>query len=160
VALALFDFTPAPPAAFVTAAPGELVSAVPGPLVPVIPGVLVPVTPGALTSLVLAGGAAMMLAAFASGQYPTLRMFSIRSSIAILYLAVLGSVVAYTAYNYAQTKLSERIESLELDNNLTLGQAAPQAVVSAQVEKPKRATSARPASKTVAKPARRKARGR
>ncbi|HZE81685.1 MAG TPA: ATP-dependent DNA ligase, partial [Candidatus Polarisedimenticolia bacterium] len=41
-----------------------------------------------------------------------------------------------------------------------LGQAAPQAVASAQVEKPKRATSARPASKTVAKPARRKARGR
>jgi hypothetical protein len=33
-------------------------------------------------------------------------MFSIRSSIAVLYLAVLGSVVAYTAYNYAQTKLS------------------------------------------------------
>ena len=54
----------------------------------------------------LAGGAAMMLAAFATGEYPTLEMFSLRSSIAVLYLAVLGSVVAYTAYNYAQTKLS------------------------------------------------------
>jgi drug/metabolite transporter (DMT)-like permease len=54
----------------------------------------------------LAGGAAVTLVAFASGEYPTLSMFSIRSSIAVLYLAVLGSVVAYTAYNYAQTKLS------------------------------------------------------
>ena len=54
----------------------------------------------------LSGGAAMMLAAFASGQHPTQSMFSMRSSIAVLYLAVLGSVVAYTAYNYAQTKLS------------------------------------------------------
>jgi len=54
----------------------------------------------------LSGGAAMMLAAFASGQHPTQSMLSIRSSIALLYLAVLGSVVAYTAYNYAQTKLS------------------------------------------------------
>ena len=54
----------------------------------------------------LSGGAAMTLAAFAFGQYPTRDMFSIRSSIALLYLAVLGSVVAYTAYNFAQTKLS------------------------------------------------------
>jgi len=54
----------------------------------------------------LAGGVAVTLAAFASGEHPTLSMFSIRSSIAVLYLAVLGSVVAYTAYNYAQTKLS------------------------------------------------------
>ena len=54
----------------------------------------------------LSGGAAMMLAAFASGQHPTQSMLSIRSSIALLYLAVLGSVVAYTAYNYAQMKLS------------------------------------------------------
>jgi drug/metabolite transporter (DMT)-like permease len=58
------------------------------------------------TVQMLAGGAAMMLAAFVFGQYPTLRMFSIRSSLAVLYLAILGSVVAYTAYNYAQTKLS------------------------------------------------------
>ncbi len=54
----------------------------------------------------LAGGVVVTLAAFAVGQYPTPSMFSIRSSIAVLYLAVLGSVVAYTAYNYAQTKLS------------------------------------------------------
>ena len=54
----------------------------------------------------LAGGAAVTFVALASGQYPTVAMFSVRSSIAVLYLAVLGSVVAYTAYNYAQTKLS------------------------------------------------------
>lgn len=54
----------------------------------------------------LAGGVAVTLAALASREYPTLSMFSVRSSIAVLYLAVLGSVVAYTAYNYAQTKLS------------------------------------------------------
>jgi len=58
------------------------------------------------TVQMLSGGAAMTLAAFASGQYPTLQMFSLRSSLAVLYLAILGSVVAYTAYNYAQTKLS------------------------------------------------------
>lgn len=54
----------------------------------------------------LAGGVAVSLVALAAGQRPTPDMFSIRSSIAVLYLAVLGSVVAYTAYNYAQTKLS------------------------------------------------------
>ncbi len=54
----------------------------------------------------LAGGAAAMLAALAFGERPTLEMFSVRSSLAVLYLAVLGSVVAYTAYNYAQTKLT------------------------------------------------------
>ena len=53
----------------------------------------------------LAGGVAVTLAAFASGENPTLSMFSIRSSIAVLYLAVLGAVVGYTAYNYALTKL-------------------------------------------------------
>jgi len=53
-----------------------------------------------------AGGVAAMLAAFASGEQPSLRMFSLRSTLAVLYLAILGSVVAYTAYNYAQTKLS------------------------------------------------------
>jgi drug/metabolite transporter (DMT)-like permease len=58
------------------------------------------------TVQMLAGGVAMTLAAFATGQYPTLQMFSLRSSLAVLYLAILGSVVAYTAYNYAQTKLS------------------------------------------------------
>jgi drug/metabolite transporter (DMT)-like permease len=54
----------------------------------------------------LAGGVAVSLVALAAGERPTLEMFSVRSSIALLYLAVLGSVVAYTAYNYAQTKLS------------------------------------------------------
>jgi drug/metabolite transporter (DMT)-like permease len=54
----------------------------------------------------LAGGVAVSLAALAAGERPALSMFSVRSSIAVLYLAVLGSVVAYTAYNYAQTKLS------------------------------------------------------
>ena len=54
----------------------------------------------------LAGGAAMTLAAIASGEHPNASMFSMRSCIALLYLAVLGSVVAYTAYNYAQRKLS------------------------------------------------------
>ena len=55
---------------------------------------------------VLAGGAAVTLVAFASGERPALSMFSMRSSLAVLYLAVFGSVIAYSAYNYAQTKLS------------------------------------------------------
>jgi drug/metabolite transporter (DMT)-like permease len=54
----------------------------------------------------LSGGAAMMLLAIARGQHPTAGMLSVRSTVALLYLAVLGSVVAYTAYNHAQTKLS------------------------------------------------------
>ncbi|MFN2385053.1 MAG: EamA family transporter [Thermoanaerobaculia bacterium] len=54
----------------------------------------------------LAGGVAVTLAALAAGERATAGMFSVRSSVAVLYLAVLGSVVAYTAYNYAQTKLS------------------------------------------------------
>src|SRR5436190_23336807 len=54
----------------------------------------------------LAGGVAVTLAAFASGAHPTLSMFSLRSTIALFYLALLGSVVAYTACNYAQTKLN------------------------------------------------------
>jgi drug/metabolite transporter (DMT)-like permease len=54
----------------------------------------------------LAGGVAATVAALASGERPTPDMFSVRSGVALLYLAVLGSVVAYTAYNYVQTKLS------------------------------------------------------
>ena len=54
----------------------------------------------------LAGGTAVAIVALAAGERPNLGMFSLRSSLAVLYLAVLGSVVAYTAYNYAQTKLS------------------------------------------------------
>jgi len=60
----------------------------------------------ATTVQVLAGGMAMAVVAAAAGERPTADMFSFRSSVAVLYLAVLGSVVAYTAYNYAQTKLS------------------------------------------------------
>lgn len=52
------------------------------------------------------GGVAVTLTAFACGEHLTLSMFSPRSSIAVLYMAIFGSVVAYTAYNYAQTKLS------------------------------------------------------
>ena len=60
----------------------------------------------ATTVQMLAGGSAVALVALAAGDRPALEMFSLRSSVALLYLAVLGSVVAYTAYNYAQTKLS------------------------------------------------------
>jgi drug/metabolite transporter (DMT)-like permease len=54
----------------------------------------------------LAGGAAVAIVALAAGERPDLGRFSVRSTLAVLYLAVLGSVVAYTAYNYAQRKLS------------------------------------------------------
>jgi drug/metabolite transporter (DMT)-like permease len=54
----------------------------------------------------LSGGAAMTLAAFAVGERPTASMFSMRSCLAVLYLAVLGSVVAYTAYNYVLKRMS------------------------------------------------------
>jgi len=54
----------------------------------------------------LSGGVAIALVALLSGDYPRWSMFSLRSSLAVLYLAVLGSVVAYSAYNYAQTRLS------------------------------------------------------
>ena len=58
------------------------------------------------TIQMLAGGSSVMLFAFAIGQRPHPSMFSERSMIALLYLAVFGSVIAYTAYNYALTKLS------------------------------------------------------
>lgn len=54
----------------------------------------------------LAAGVAVTLTAIAVDEHPAMSMFSMRSSLALLYLAVLGSIVAYTAYNYAQTKLS------------------------------------------------------
>lgn len=54
----------------------------------------------------LAGGVAVLAFAFAIGQRPELSMFSVRSTSALLYLAVFGSVIAYTAYNYALTKFS------------------------------------------------------
>lgn len=52
------------------------------------------------------GGIAVMLAAFVSGEHFTLQMFSFRSTTALLYLVVFGSVIAYIAYNYALSKLS------------------------------------------------------
>lgn len=54
----------------------------------------------------LAGGAAAAIVALVAGQHLAAPMFSVRSTLAVLYLAVFGSVVAYTAYNYAQTRLS------------------------------------------------------
>jgi drug/metabolite transporter (DMT)-like permease len=54
----------------------------------------------------LAGGVAVSVAALAFGPRPTAAMFSPRSTAAVLYLAVFGSVIGYTAYSYAQTRLS------------------------------------------------------
>jgi drug/metabolite transporter (DMT)-like permease len=54
----------------------------------------------------LAGGTAVAVVALASGLRPTAAMFSFRSTAAVLYLAVFGSVIAYSAYSYAQTRLS------------------------------------------------------
>ena len=54
----------------------------------------------------LAGGSAVMLVSFVTGTHISVTMFSIRSVLALLYLAVFGSVIAYTAYLYALTKLS------------------------------------------------------
>jgi len=52
------------------------------------------------------GGIIVMLMAFASGEPFTRQMFSFRSTVALFYLTVFGSVIAYTAYHYAQSKLS------------------------------------------------------
>ena len=54
----------------------------------------------------LAGGTAVMLVSFARGTYPTMAMMSLRSVGALLYMTIFGSVLAYTAYLYALTKLS------------------------------------------------------
>jgi len=54
----------------------------------------------------LAGGAGVTLIALMTGTHVTMAMFSVRSVLALLYLAVFGSVVAYTSYLYALTKLS------------------------------------------------------
>lgn len=54
----------------------------------------------------LAGGVAIMIVAFCVGQRPVASMFSLRSTIALMYMAVFGSVIAYTAYNYALSKLT------------------------------------------------------
>ncbi len=54
----------------------------------------------------LSGGILITLLAFAFGNRPAPAMFSLRSTAALLYLAVFGSVVAYSAYNYAMSKLN------------------------------------------------------
>ena len=53
-----------------------------------------------------AAGAAVTLLAFITGERSTLAMFTPRSTAALLYMAIFGSVIGYWAYNYAQTKLS------------------------------------------------------
>ena len=55
---------------------------------------------------ILSGGIVVMFAAFVTGEHMTVAMFSIRSVVALLYLAIFGSVIAYTAYLYALTKLT------------------------------------------------------
>ena len=54
----------------------------------------------------LSGGIAVLTLAFILGERPRMAMFSLRSTIALAYLALFGSVIAYTAYNYALSKLS------------------------------------------------------
>ncbi len=51
-------------------------------------------------------GLAVTLLALVTGERTTAAMFTPRSTAALLYLAIFGSVVAFWAYNYAQTKLS------------------------------------------------------
>jgi drug/metabolite transporter (DMT)-like permease len=53
-----------------------------------------------------AAGTAVTLLAFLTGERVSQAMFTARSTAALLYLALFGSVVAYWAYTYAQTKLS------------------------------------------------------
>jgi drug/metabolite transporter (DMT)-like permease len=54
----------------------------------------------------LSGGIVAMIVALAVGEHPVRAMFSLRSTVALAYMAIFGSVLAYTAYNYALTKLS------------------------------------------------------
>lgn len=54
----------------------------------------------------LSGGVVITSIALISGETPALTMLSVRSTLALVYLAVFGSVIAYTAYNYALSKLS------------------------------------------------------
>ena len=53
-----------------------------------------------------AAGGAITLLSFIAGERPTVGMFTFRSTAALIYLAVFGSVIAYWCYTYAQTKLS------------------------------------------------------
>ena len=54
----------------------------------------------------LAAGIAVTLLAYITGERITLAMFSVRSTAALLYLIIFGSVVAYWSYNFALTELS------------------------------------------------------
>jgi drug/metabolite transporter (DMT)-like permease len=54
----------------------------------------------------LAAGAAVTMLAYLTGERITAGIFSPRSTAALLYLIIFGSVVAYWSYNFALTKLS------------------------------------------------------
>ncbi|MGZ4808865.1 MAG: EamA family transporter [Thermoanaerobaculia bacterium] len=54
----------------------------------------------------LSGGIVVTSLAFATGTHVSVAMFSLRSVSALLYLTIFGSVIGYTAYLYALTKLS------------------------------------------------------
>jgi drug/metabolite transporter (DMT)-like permease len=54
----------------------------------------------------LAGGSVVCLFAMATGSHVAIAAISMRSAIALAYLTVFGSVIAYTAYLYALTRLS------------------------------------------------------
>ena len=54
----------------------------------------------------LSAGLAVTVLALATGERTTVAMFTTRSTAALAYLAIFGSVIAFWAYNYAQTKLS------------------------------------------------------
>ena len=54
----------------------------------------------------LAAGLAVLVVALVTGERATVSMFTPRSTAALLYLSIFGSVIAYWAYLYAQTKLS------------------------------------------------------
>ena len=54
----------------------------------------------------LSGGVAVSLVTFATGTHVSLTQVSLRSLLALGFLTIFGSVIAYTAYLYALTKLS------------------------------------------------------
>jgi drug/metabolite transporter (DMT)-like permease len=54
----------------------------------------------------LAGGSVVCLFAIATGSRVAITAVSVRSVLALVYLIVFGSVVAYTAFLYALTRLS------------------------------------------------------
>lgn len=54
----------------------------------------------------LAAGVVVTTLAYITGERITISMFSPRSTFALLYLILFGSVIAYWSYNFALTKLS------------------------------------------------------